>query len=157
MLASLFGVPASNMQVVEIEPPLWVDFGTNIKLEGAFYANWNTTFVDSAEIRIGSGTLFGPNVHVYSGTHSISAAERAKGFERAAPVAIGRDCWLAGNSTVMPGVTIGDNVTIGAGSVVTTNIPSFSVAVGVPARVIRTLAPHERSAPTDGTQSSLDM
>lgn len=144
LLAELLQVSPESLKG-EFEPPLYVDYGHNIKLEGAFYANWNAHLVDVAEIRIGDGTLLGPNVHLYTATHSINAKERAGGGERALPIRIGRDSWLGGNTTVMPGVTIGDNVVIGAGSVVTSDIPSFTVAVGCPAKVIKHIKPEERT------------
>jgi maltose O-acetyltransferase len=144
IMAKLLNKPLDEMQAVEIEPPFWCDYGTNIKLEGAFYCNWNTSMVDCAEIWIGNGTLFGPNVHIYAGTHSVSVTEREQGIEHALPIKIGRDCWLGGNVTVMAGVTIGDGCTIGANSTVTRDIPSYSVAAGTPARVLKTLQPEER-------------
>ncbi|KAE8233446.1 hypothetical protein CF326_g1520 [Tilletia indica] len=139
ILAELLGVERSSLDRVEIEPPFWCDYGTNIHLEGSFAANYNVTILDCAAVRIGSGTVFGPMVQLYSGTHSTTIAEREHGLERALPITIGRNCWLGGCTIVQAGITIGDNCTIGAGSVVTHDIPSNSIAVGSPARVIRTL------------------
>ncbi|KAK0538456.1 hypothetical protein OC835_001437 [Tilletia horrida] len=140
IIGELFGISdPSQLSRIEIEPPLWLDYGTNIHLEGSFYCNFNTTILDCAPVHIGTGTGFGPNVHLYAGTHSTAVAEREHGLERALPIRIGRNCWIGGQSVVNGGVTIGDNVTIGAGSVVTRDIPSNSIAVGSPARVIRTL------------------
>lgn len=101
LVGELLGLDRSAVERVEIEPPFYCDYGTNIKLEGAFYCNWNTTILDAAEVRIGDGTLFGPNVHLYSATHSVATAERAQGFERALPIRIGKDCWIGGNTTIM--------------------------------------------------------
>lgn len=83
--------------------------------------------------------LFGPNVSLFSATHDTSVASRRNLVEYALPITIGDDCWIGGNTTVMPGVTIGKGCTIGAGSVVTKDVPEFSVAVGVPAKVIKKL------------------
>lgn len=83
--------------------------------------------------------LFGPNVSLFSATHDTSVESRRNFVEYALPITIGDDCWIGGNTTVMPGVTIGKGCTIGAGSVVTKDIPEFSVAVGVPAKVIKKL------------------
>ncbi|CAO1638723.1 unnamed protein product [Sympodiomycopsis kandeliae] len=144
LLSQLFEIPTEKLSEVEIEPPFYCDYGTNIKLEGAFYANFNTVILDCAEVRIGHGVLFGPNVSIYCGTHTTALPERQAGYERALPVSIGRDSWIGGGVSIMAGVKIGKGVTIGAGSVVTRDIPDFSVAVGTPARVVKTLEGEER-------------
>ncbi|CAO1626972.1 unnamed protein product [Jaminaea pallidilutea] len=146
ILAELLGVDQRHLQQVEIEPPFYCDYGTNIKLEGSFYANFNTVILDCAEVRIGTGVLFGPNVSIYCGTHTSALPERQAGKERALPVSIGRDSWIGGNVCIMAGITIGRGCTIGAGSVVTRDIPDFSVAVGTPAKVIKTLLGAERGS-----------
>lgn len=104
-----------------VEPPIRMDYGFNVKLgEGAFI-NHNCVIVDTCVVSIGARTLFGPNVHLYSGTHPLDPALRngTKGPETGKEIHIGEDCWLAGNVTVLPGVTIGKGAVIGAGSVVT--------------------------------------
>lgn len=145
LLSELLQVPLSQVANVEIEPPLWVDYGTNIKPEGAFYANYNTTILDCSEVRLGDGVLFGPNVSIYCGTHSVSVKERKEGLERSLPVSIGKDTWVGGGTIIMAGVTIGRGCTIGAGSVVTKNISDWSVAAGTPCKVMRTLTQDERA------------
>lgn len=145
LLSELLELPLSRLGNVEIEPPLWVDYGTNIKPEGAFYANYNTTILDCSEVKLGDGVLFGPNVSIYCGTHSVSVKERKQGLERSLPVSIGRDTWVGGGTIIMAGVTIGRGCTIGAGSVVTKDIPDWSVAAGSPCRVMRTLSEDERA------------
>ncbi|SAM64628.1 related to galactoside O-acetyltransferase [Ustilago bromivora] len=145
LLSQLLELPPSAVEKVEIEPPLYVDYGTNIKPEGAFYANYNTTILDCSEVRLGDGVLFGPNVSIYCGTHSVSVKERKEGLERSLPVSIGRDTWVGGGTIIMAGVTIGMGCTIGAGSVVTKDIADWSVAVGTPCRVLRTLSEDERA------------
>lgn len=92
-------------------------------------------------VRIGARVLFGPFVSIFAATHETGVQSRRDGVEYAMPVVIGDDCWVGGNTTIMPGVTIGRGCTIGAGSVVTRDIPDFSVAVGSPARVVKSVAP----------------
>lgn len=103
------------------------------------FVNANSTWVDTCLITVGSRTLIGPNCSFYSGSHPLDPAIRngINGPEGGAPITIGDDCWFGGNAIVLPGVTIGRGATIGAGSVVTRDIPPFTLAVGNPARVIR--------------------
>lgn len=145
LLAELLELPEERVANVEIEPPLWVDYGTNIKPLGSFYANYNTTILDCSEVTLGDGVLFGPNISIYCGTHSVSVKERKQTLERSLPVSIGKDTWVGGGSIIMAGVTIGQGCTIGAGSVVTRSIPDWSVAAGSPCRVLRTLNEDERA------------
>ncbi|KAN0060121.1 hypothetical protein ACQY0O_008095 [Thecaphora frezii] len=144
LLSQLLRVPLDKLASVEIEPPFYLDYGSNIHLKGAFYANSNATILDCAAVNIGDGVLFGPNVHIYCATHSTSVKERKLGLERALPVTIGDDTWIGGNTTIMAGVTIGKGCTVGAGSTVTRDIPDWSVAVGAPARVVKTVPEEER-------------
>lgn len=145
LLSQLLELPEEQVAKVEIEPPFYVDYGTNIKPEGAFYANYNTTILDCSEVRLGDGVLFGPNISIYCGTHSVSVKERKLALERSLPVSIGKDTWVGGGTIIMAGVNIGQGCTIGAGSVVTRNIPDWSVAAGSPCRVLRTLTEEERA------------
>lgn len=108
-----------------------VHFGNNV------YANFNLTLVDDTHIYVGDGTMFAPNVVIATAAHPINPELRARGLQYNMPVRIGRNCWLGAGVIVMPGVTIGDNVVIGAGSIVTKDIPSNVVAVGNPCRVMR--------------------
>ncbi|KAL0952338.1 hypothetical protein HGRIS_006618 [Hohenbuehelia grisea] len=146
LLADLFEIDYEKLAHVEVEPPFYCDYGTNIKLEGSWYTNFNTVILDCAEVRIGTGVLFGPNVSIYSATHTAALPERQAGLERALPVSIGRDSWIGGGVSIMAGVNIGKGCTIGAGSVVTRDIPDFSVAVGSPAKVVKTLQGEERGS-----------
>ncbi len=121
-----------------IEPPFhsnWgghhVHFGKNV------YANFNLTLVDDTHIYVGDSTMFGPNVVVATAAHPILPELREKGYQYNAPVHIGKNCWLGAGVIVLPGVTIGDNSVIGAGSVVTKDIPENVVAVGNPCKVLR--------------------
>lgn len=119
--------------------PFRCDYGCNVHIGEDFFANFNLTILDEAPVTFGHHCFIGPNVSIYTACHPLDAERRDTGAEWAEPVTIGNSVWLGGNVTVLPGVTIGDNCVIGAGSVVTRNIPSNSLAVGNPARVIRTL------------------
>lgn len=92
-------------------------------------------------VTIGHRVLFGPNVSIFAATHETDVQSRRDGVEYAKPVTIGDDCWVGGNVSIMPGVTIGNGCTIGAGSVVTKDVPAFSVAIGSPAKVVKKLQP----------------
>ena len=100
-----------------------------------FFANFNLTILDEGLVTIGDNCFIGPNVSIYTACHPLEAEERNKGVEWAEPVTIGDNVWLGGNVTILPGVTIGDNCVIGAGSVVTKDIPDGCVAAGNPANV----------------------
>jgi galactoside O-acetyltransferase len=115
-----------------------VHFGKNV------YANYGLTLVDDTHIYVGDCTMFGPHVTIATAGHPIDPELRARGLQYNMPVRIGRNCWLGAGVIVMPGVTIGDNVVIGAGSIVTRDIPSNVVAVGNPCRVIRPVGEHDR-------------
>ncbi len=120
-----------------IEPNFFCDYGYNIEFDGFVYVNHNSVFLDCAKIKIGAGTFIGPNCGLYTAVHPTNAKDRVAGKEWAEPITIGKGVWLGGNVVVLPGVTIGDRAVIGAGSVVTKNIPADTVAVGNPCRVIK--------------------
>ncbi|KAH0536883.1 hypothetical protein FGG08_006286 [Glutinoglossum americanum] len=124
-----------------IEPPFYTDYGYNIHMGEQVYMNFNCTILDSCAVHIGSRTLIGPNVSLYTAMHSVDPVMRdgLKGPEMGKEIRIGEDCWIGGNVVVLPGVTIGDGSTIGAGSVVTKSVPPYTVAAGNPARIIRSL------------------
>lgn len=122
-----------------LQPPFYCDFGTNITLGERVFFNFNCVILDVAQVTIGSRTLFGPNVQIYAATHPLSHTERASGLEYGKPITIGDDVWVGGNSVICPGVTIGARTVIGAGSVVTNDIPADVVAAGNPCRVIKKL------------------
>lgn len=119
--------------------PFRCDYGCNIHIGENFFANFNFTVLDEAEVRIGDNAFIGPNVSIYTACHPLDAPTRNTAVEWAEPVVIGNNVWIGGSATILPGVTIGDNVVIGAGSVVTHDIPSDCVAAGNPARVIKSL------------------
>ena len=121
-----------------IEPNFFCDYGYNIEFDGFVYVNHNSVFLDCAKIKIGADTFIGPNCGLYTAVHPTNAKDRVAGKEWARPITIGNGVWLGGNVVVLPGVTIGDRTVIGAGSVVTKDIPPDTVAVGNPCRVIKT-------------------
>ena len=128
-----------------IEPPLHSNFGGHhVHFGKNIYANYNLTLVDDTHIYVGDCTMFGPNVVIATAGHPIDPELRSKGLQYNLPVYIGRNCWLGAGVIVMPGVTIGDNAVIGAGSIVTRDIPSNVVAVGNPCRVLREVGEHDR-------------
>ncbi len=122
-----------------LQPPFYCDYGTNIKLGKNVFFNFNCVVLDVALVTIGSRTLFGPNVQIYTATHPINYKERASGLEYAKSISIGNDVWVGGSVVICPGVTIGDRSVIGAGSVVTRDIPADVFAAGNPCKVIRKL------------------
>lgn len=122
-----------------IEPSFYCDYGYNIEIGENFYSNHNLVILDPAEVVFGDNVFIGPNCGFYTAGHPLDIVQRNKGLEYAKPIKVGNNVWFGGNVTVLPGVTIGDNCTIGAGSVVTKDIPSDSVAVGNPCKVIRNI------------------
>lgn len=128
-----------------IEPPFHSNFGGHhVHFGNYVYANFNLTTVDDTHIYVGDYTMFGPNVTLATAGHPILPELREKAYQYNMPIHIGRNCWLGAGVCVMPGVTIGDNTVIGAGSVVTNDIPANSVAYGTPCRVIREISEHDR-------------
>jgi maltose O-acetyltransferase len=122
-----------------IQPPFYCDYGSNIRLGERVYFNFNCVVLDVCEVQIGDFTQFGPAVQIYTATHPLNAAERRK-KEFAKPVVIGSDVWVGGGALILPGVTIGSKSVIGAGSVVTRDIPSGVLAAGNPCRVLREIS-----------------
>ncbi len=128
-----------------IEPPLQANWaGRNVHFGKNIYANFGLTLVDDTDIYVGDSTMFGPNVVIATAGHPILPELREKAYQYNAPVHIGKNCWLGAGVLVMPGVSIGDNSVIGAGSVVTKDIPANVIAVGNPARVLREIGEHDR-------------
>lgn len=123
-----------------IEQPFYCDYGYNIHVGNNFYANFNLVILDEAKVTFGDNVFIAPNCGFYTAGHPIDAVERNKGLEYARPITVGNNVWFGAGVTVVPGVTIGDNCVIGAGSVVVKDIPSNSVAVGNPCRVIKVIS-----------------
>ncbi|WP_349920965.1 sugar O-acetyltransferase [Aeromonas veronii] len=126
-----------------ISSPFTCEFGRNIHIGEKTFFNFNVTILDVGEVHIGNNVLLAPNVQIYTATHSLNHLERRNWTAYNKPVHIGDDCWIGGGAIICPGVTIGARSIIGAGAVVTRDIPADSLAVGNPAKVIRTLNPDE--------------
>ena len=127
-----------------IEPPLHANWGgRHVHLGKHVYANFNLTLVDDTHIFIGDYTMIGPNVVIATGGHPVLPSLRQEGYQYNAPVHIGKNCWLGAGVIVVPGVTIGDNTVVGAGSVVTKDLPGNVVAAGNPCRVLRPINEHD--------------
>ena len=122
-----------------IEPPFHCDYGTHIFAGARLYMNFNCVVLDVNEVHLGDNVFFGPGVQVLTATHPLEAAERIRGPELGYPIRIGNNVWIGGGAIICPGVTIGDDTTIGAGSVVVRDIPARVLAVGNPCRVVRAL------------------
>lgn len=122
-----------------INQPFYCDYGKHIRVGKRFFANFGLTILDEANVTIGDDCFIGPHVGLYTACHSTIPQERNTRLEWAEPITIGNNVWIGGNVTILPGVSIGDNCTIGAGSVVTHNIPANSIVVGNPAKVIKTI------------------
>ncbi|CAI1741696.1 hypothetical protein SEUBUCD646_0P00180 [Saccharomyces eubayanus] len=120
-----------------IEPPFFCDYGSNIHIGNNFYSNHNLVILDGAKVLIGHNVCIAPNVGIYTAGHPIDVNRRVQGLEYAIPVTIGDNVWIGGGVSVIPGVTIGNNSVIAAGSVVIRDIPEGVVAAGNPCRVIR--------------------
>lgn len=132
----LAGLFASGGATCTIVPSFFCDYGFNIHLGGGVYFNTNCVVLDVCPVRIGQRTLIAPGVQLYTASHPMDhVARRTREFGR--PITIGEDCWIGGGAIVLPGVSIGDRTVVGAGSVVTKDLPSGVVAVGNPCRVLR--------------------
>lgn len=128
-----------------IEPPFHANWGgKHVHFGDSVYANFGLTCVDDTHIYVGSYTMFGPNVVLATAGHPLMPELRKHGIQYNMPVHIGKNCWFGAGVIVVPGVTIGDNVVIGAGSVVTKDIPSNVIAVGNPCRVLREINEHDK-------------
>lgn len=136
ILRSLFG---STEGWLKIEPNFRCDYGYNIHVGKNFFANFDCVFLDVCKIEIGDDCMLGPGVHIYTASHPLDANERIKGPEYGIPVKIGNKAWIGGRAVILPGVTIGDNVVVASGAVVTKDVPSNVVVGGNPAKIIKQL------------------
>lgn len=128
-----------------IEPPFHANWGgAHVHFGKNVYANFGLTCVDDTHIYVGDGTMFGPHVTLATAGHPIRPDLRAATYQYNMPIHIGRNCWLGAGVIVLPGVTIGDDTVVGAGSVVTRDLPAGVVAVGSPCRVLREIGEHDR-------------
>jgi maltose O-acetyltransferase len=121
----------------EIRPPFHCDYGFNIHLGARAFLNFNCVILDVMAVTIGDGTQIGPAVQIYAADHPRDPAQRRQGLELGKPVHVGRNVWIGGGAIILPGVTVGDDAVIGAGSMVTRNVPAGATVVGNPARPVR--------------------
>lgn len=137
LLRKILGAAGDGLLV---EQPFYCDYGYNIRVGKNFFANFNLVILDEAPVTFGDNVFVAPNCGFYTAGHPVDAPERNIGLEYARPITVGDDVWIGAGVSVLPGVSIGSNCVIGAGSVVTRDIPSNSIAVGNPCRVIKTIA-----------------
>jgi acetyltransferase-like isoleucine patch superfamily enzyme len=142
ILKKLLGKTKENFW---IEPNFWCDYGYNIEIGENFYSNHNLVILDPAKVTFGDNVFIAPNCGFYTAGHPIDAELRNQLLEFAYPITVGNNVWFGGNVVVLPGVTIADNVVIGAGSVVTKDIPANVVAVGNPCKVLREITEEDKT------------
>lgn len=138
LLTELFGKVGKD---IYIEPPFHCDYGCNIYVGENFYANFGCVILDIAEVRIGKNCMIAPQVGIYAATHPIDPIERNSGLELGSAVTIGDNCWIGGHAVINPGVTLGDNVVVASGAVVTKSFGDNVVIGGNPARVLKQIEP----------------
>lgn len=142
LLKEMFGDIGENCY---IEPPFYANFGgKHVHFGKSVYANFGLTCVDDTHIYVGDYTMIGPNVVLATAGHPILPELREKGYQYNMSIKIGRNCWLGAGVVVLPGITIGDNVVVGAGSIVTKDIPSNVIAVGNPCKVLREVNEYDK-------------
>lgn len=134
ILKELLGSTGEN---IYMEPNIRFDYGYNTHVGENFYANFDCTILDVCEVRIGDHCMLGPGVQLYTATHPLDPVKRNSGIEYAKPIKIGNNVWIGGSAIVNPGVTIGHNVVVASGAVVTRDVPDNVVVGGNPARIIK--------------------
>jgi maltose O-acetyltransferase len=137
LLEQLLGAVGED---TELRSPVYVDYGSNLRIGARCFANYGLVALDVADITIGDDVQIGPNVQLLTPTHPLEAEPRRQKWEAAEPITIGDNVWLGGGVIVCPGVTIGSDTVVGAGAVVTRDLPAGVLALGNPARVVRELA-----------------
>lgn len=142
LVNELFGV---SDETTFVNPPFYCDYGCNIEVGGNCFINYNCVILDNAKVKMGDNCLLAPNVSIYTAGHTLHPDARALGYEYGIEVTIGDNVWIGGNTVICPGVHIGSNVVIGAGSVVTSDIPDWSLAMGNPCRVIRQITEEDKA------------
>ena len=141
LLKGILGKVGKN---VWIEAPFHCDYGWNIEVGDHFFANYNLVILDVGKVTIGHNVLLAPNVSIYTAGHPLDPERRNSGLEYGIPIAIGDNVWIGGNAVILPGVHIGNNTVIGAGSVVSRDIPDSVIAAGNPCKVIRKITEEDR-------------
>lgn len=144
---------------IHVEPNVRFDYGYNISVGKNFYANYDCILLDVCPITIGDNCMFAPNVRLFTATHPLHPVKRNSGLELGAPIVIGDNVWIGGAATIVPGVRLGNNVVVGAGSVVTKSFPDNVVIAGNPARVIKTIDLNETESvdPLHGLRQEIDQ
>ena len=127
-----------------VNPPFYCDYGSHIEVGKNFFANYNCTILDVAKVTIGDNCFMAPNVAIYTAGHPIYPDVRSAMWEYGKQVTIGDNVWIGGNTVICPGVNIGSNVIIGAGSVVTKDIPDWAIAAGNPCKVLRMITEDDK-------------
>ncbi len=122
-----------------LRPPLWVDYGTHLRIGAGCFANFGLVALDAAAITIGDRVQIGPNVQLLTPTHPVEPEPRRAKWEAARPITIGDNVWLGGGAILLPGVSVGENTVVGGGTVVARDLPADVVAVGNPAWIVRSL------------------
>lgn len=141
LVKALFGKTGEK---IWLEPPFYCDYGWNIFVGENFTANFGLTILDVGRVTVGDNFLAGPHVRIYTAGHPVHPESRKSGYEYGIPVTVGNNVWLGGGCTVLPGTAIGDNAVIGAGSVVTKDVPANVIAAGNPCRVVREITDADR-------------
>lgn len=136
LLKKLLGKTGTQFEIL---PPFYCDYGYNIEIGENFFANHNLIILDGAKVSFGDNVFIGPSCGFHTAGHPLNVEQRNAGLEYALPIKVGNNVWMGANVTILPGITIGDNSIIGAGSVVTKDIPANVVAAGNPCRIIRHL------------------
>lgn len=131
-------------EAIHVEPDFWCDYGWNIEVGENFYANHGMVILDAGKVSFGDNVFIGPSCGFHTAGHPIDFERRNLGLEYAYPIVVGSNVWIGAGVQVMPGVAIGDNVVIGGGSVVVKDIPSGSVAVGNPCKVVRIITEKDK-------------
>ena len=141
LLKQILGKTGLRFKVI---PPFFCDYGFNIEVGEDFFANTNLVILDEARVTFGDNVFIAPNCAFYTAGHPLDVEQRNRGLEYSLPISVGNNVWIGGNVCVLPGVTIGSNTVIGAGSVVVHDIPDGVLAAGNPCRVIRPITPDDR-------------
>lgn len=142
ILRKLFGKTKGNFTIVS---PFFCDYGYNIEIGENFFMNMDCVILDGAKVKFGDNVFVAPHCGFYTAGHPLDVERRISGFEYALPITVGNNVWIGAHVCVLPGVSIGDNTVIGAGSVVTKNIPANVLAYGNPCKVIREITENDRT------------
>ncbi len=141
IIGELFG---KSDETTFVNPPFYCDYGSHIEVGRNCFINYNCTILDNARVVMGDNCMLAPGVSIYTAGHTLHPSLRAKGYEYGKEVIIGDNVWIGGNAIILPGVKVGSNSVIGAGSVVSKDIPEWSLAVGNPCKVIRKITEEDK-------------